>query len=192
MAKKISKIDATGKFFVGQADLVIFDAVNNYETAKVSTIVSGNPKSLGDILADSTNFTGDDPTIEAIRNEQGQAFYSSVEEGSFGFEFTVASTSKEMLQALLSAEIITDTFTDSLIGSGATVAGAMHKPTVSERPIMLISDDRSSAILIPRAKIIASVTLEDKLVGISVSIQATKIDTANLKTVMFIDGKIAE
>ena len=190
MANIIDKINVAGQFFVGQADMVIFDKITDYSTGKLSTLA--NPQSLGDILADSTNLSGEDPSITAIKNEQGQSFVSSVEEGTFGFELVVADTSADMLQALMNAEIISDTFTDGVFSSGSTVTGLMHKPTVSERPIMIIANDRESAIVVPRAKIIASLTMEEKVISIKLTVQAEKVDTANLKTVMFVKGKVKE
>ena len=56
----IGKIDTVGSFFVGQGDIIVFDKPANYASTALSDLA--NPKSLGDIHLDSTNFTGDDPT----------------------------------------------------------------------------------------------------------------------------------
>lgn len=185
----ITKIDTVGNFFVGQGDIIVFDKPADYATAKLSTLA--NPKSLGDIHLDSTNFTGDDPTLTPLKNEQGLAYYTTVENGTFAFEFFVPSTSKEMLQALMNAEIVTDTFTEGgAFAVGSTITGAMHKSTVTEKPIMIVNDTTNRSIVIPKAKIVSSLAMQDKVSGIMVRVNAENIDTAGLKTVMFVDGVI--
>ena len=52
MAQIINKIDAATAPFVGQGDLIIFGAVSDYSTAKLSDFSS--PQSLGQIVQDST------------------------------------------------------------------------------------------------------------------------------------------
>jgi hypothetical protein len=186
----IEKIDTVGNFFVGQGDIIIFDKPADYATAALSDLA--NPKSLGDIHLDSTNFTGDDPILTPLRNEQGLAYSTTVENGTFGFEFFVPSTSKEMLQALMNAEIVTDTFAaGGAFAVGSTVTGAMHKSTVVEKPIMIVNETKNRAIVVPKAKIVSSLAMQDKVAGIMVRVNAENIDTDDLKTVMFVDGAIA-
>lgn len=186
----ITKIETVGNFFVGQGDIIVFAKPSDYSTAKLSTLTS--PKSLGDIHLDSTNLTGDDPSLNPLKNEQGQTYYSTVEEGTFGFEFFVPSTPKDMLEAMMNAEVVSDTFTDTNgFSASSTVSGVMHKSTVSERPIMIVNDTKTRALVVPKAKIVTSLTMQDKVVGIMVRVNADKIDTANLKTVMFVNGAIA-
>ena len=186
----ITKIDTVGNFFVGQGDIIVFAKPADYSAAKLSTLTS--PESLGDIHLDSTNLTGDDPSLTPLKNEQGQTYYSTVEEGTFGFEFFVPSTSEDMLEAMMNAEVVSDTFTGTNgFSASSTVSGVMHKSTVSERPIMIVNDTKTRALVVPKAKIITSLTMQDKVVGIMVRVNADKIDTANLKTVMFVNGAIA-
>lgn len=186
----ITKIDTVGNFFVGQGDIIVFAKPADYTTAKLSTLTS--PESLGDIHLDSTNLTGDDPSLTPLKNEQGQNYYSTVEEGTFGFEFFVPSTSEDMLDAMMNAEVVSDTFTGTNgFSASSTVSGVMHKSTISERPIMIVNDTKTRALVVPKAKIITSLAMQDKVVGIMVRVNADKIDTANLKTVMFVNGAIA-
>lgn len=186
----IGKIDTVGSFFVGQGDIIVFDKPADYATAKLSTLA--NPKSLGDIHMDSTNLTGDDPTLTPLKNEQGSAYYTTVENGTFGFEFFVPSTSKEMLQAMMNAEIVADTFTGGTngFGTGSTVVGAMHRTAVVEKAILIANDTKTKALVVPKAKIVSSLTMQDKVVGIMVRVNAENIDTEDLKTVMFVDGAL--
>lgn len=186
----IGKIDTVGSFFVGQGDIIVFDKPANYATTALSDLA--NPKSLGDIHLDSTNFTGDDPTLTPLKNEQGLAYYTTVENGTFGFEFFVPSTSSDMLKALMNAEVVTDTFTTGgAFAVGSTITGAMHKSTIVEKPIMIVNDTKNRALVVPKAKIVSSLAMQDKVSGIMVRVNAENIDTTDLKTVMFVDGAIA-
>ena len=69
MATIISKIDAATAPFVGQGDLIIFAAISDYSTAKLSDFSS--PQSLGQIVQDSTSWEGEDVSTDQILDEQG-------------------------------------------------------------------------------------------------------------------------
>ena len=185
----ITKLDTIGNFFVGQGDMIVFDEITDYAAASLSSFA--NPASLGDIHLDSTNLTGDDPTLTPLKNEQGKTYYSTVEEGTFGFEFFVSSTSDDMLEAMMNAEVITDTFTGANgFSVGSTVIGAMHKSTVTQRPIMIVNDTQNRSLVVPKAKIITNLAMQGKAIGIMVRVNAENIDTASLKTVMFVNGAL--
>lgn len=185
----IGKIDTVGSFFVGQGDIIVFDKPSDYATADLSTL--DNPQSLGDIHMDSTALTGDDPTLTPLKNEQGLAYYTTVEDGTFGFEFFVPSTSKEMLEAMMNAEVLEAELTGSdAFATDSVVIGAMHRTTVTEKPILIANDTKTKALLVPKAKIATSLSEQDKVIGIMVRVNAENIDTDALKTVMFIDGKL--
>lgn len=186
----IGKIEALNKHFVGQSDIIMFGAVADYAAAKVSTLAS--PESLGHIKLDSTSFTGEAASLEPLKNEQGKTYYNLTTEGTFGFEFFAASTSSEMLTEFFGAEAISDTFTGANgIPTGATMLGLMHKPAILERPILIANDTGSRSILVPRARVVANLEMDGKEVGVRVTVSAEAIDTANLKTVMFIEGELA-
>lgn len=97
-----------------------------------------------------------------------------------------------MLTALMNAEGVTDTFTTGdAFAVGSTITGAMHKSTVVEKPIMIVNETKNRAIVVPKAKIVSSLAMQDKVAGIMVRVNAENIDTDDLKTVMFVDGAIA-
>lgn len=184
----IGKVESIGSFFVGQGDLVIFDKPADMSTAKLSTL--DGAKSIGNVHMDSTNFTGEAPSIEALKNEQGRTYHSTTVEGNVGFEFFVPSTSQDMLDKLLDAGVISDTFSASTPWvTGSTVVG-MSGSHALEAPIMIINDVKDKSVIFPNAKITTTIGYTDKVVGINVAVMAQDIDTANLKTVMFIQGKV--
>lgn len=185
----IGKVDLVPDFFVGQGDIIIYDEVTNWASAKLSTFA--NPKSLGNIHLDSTNFTGDAPVLTPLRNEQGKQYYSTVEAGTFSFEFFVSSITPEMLTLLYGAEEVDDTFTGANgLPASAEVVGFLHKTVALERPMLIANDAKNKALVIPRTKIIATPAMQDKVTGSLVSVSATDIDTDHLKTLMMVYGKL--
>lgn len=185
----ITKIDAVGDFFVGQGDVVVFDAVADYAAAALSDFA--NPQSLGDVHLDSTSFTGDAPTVTPLQNEQGLAYYYTSTDGTFGFELFIPSTSPAMLTEFMQGESISDTFDGSNgFAVGTTAVGVMHKTTATERPIMIANEKLNRAMVIPKALIVASHAMQDRVSGILLSVNAQRLDTADLKTIVWTKGAI--
>lgn len=185
----IGKVDLVPEFFVGQGDLILFDEVSNYATATLATFA--NPKSLGNIHLDSTNYTGEAPALESLRNEQGKAYYYTATAGTFGMEFFVPSVTPEMLKLLYGAEDIDATLTDTNgLPDGADVVGFMHELVVLERPFMIANETKNMALIVPRAKLVASPSVVDKVTGSLVALSAADIDTDALKTLMMLYGNL--
>ena len=186
----VGKIDAVSELFNGQGDLIIFDKPADYSAATLLTFA--NPKSLGDIKLDSTSWAGDDPTVNIIKNEQGETVVTTVEAGTFGFEFTAMSTSAAMLTKLFGAEAVSASFTTdtTLFATGSTVTGFGVNPTIVECPIMIVNSTLNKSIIFPYAEIVSNLTIEDKVYCIKCKVTAKNINTANLKTVMMIKGAV--
>lgn len=109
MADTISKLDASiGGVFNGIGDVIIFDTLSDASlaTAKLSSLSSG--KSLGDLYDGTVSYTGDEPTMTDIKNEQGQVIYSFAEDGTFSFEGTIASLNPAVTQKFLKGTLIAD------------------------------------------------------------------------------------
>lgn len=181
----IGKIESIGSFFVGQGDVVLFTKPN-LATATLGTLAGA--ESLGNIHLDSTSYTGEASTLNPLKNEQGETYYSTTEGGSIGFEMFVPSTSSEIMQSLMDAKLITVTAADFTAGTSALGFGASH---VTERPIAIINETLDQTLVIPNAKIVASVGMVDKVLGVSLNVLAQKVDTADLKTAMLISGDVA-
>jgi len=189
----VKKADVS-RLFMGQSDIIIFDKVEDYNTAKISTLA--NPKSLGDIDQDSTEWTGDDPEIEPRRNEQGEAVTSRVTNGTQAFEFSIMSMDFENVKAFLSPGV-TKEIKDASTGAawGATngikkVVGFGSTPSVMTCPIMITNDEGDLSLLFPKAKIVSNLTLDDGMFLLHVSATAEAVDTDNLDTAMLIEGKV--
>lgn len=187
----ISNLETAQSLFVGQGDLIIFDEVTDYSAATLKTLA--NPKSLGQVVEDSTNWTGDDVTVDEIRDEQGDLITATVGAGTLAFECDLASTSQTMIQTFLKgAAIAGASKMSSVFGNGTTTAtGFGVELPVITRPIAWLNDEKKRLIIFPKAKITANLVNSDKLMRVHLNVLAEYIDTANLKTGIVVDSNSA-
>ena len=188
----IQKFENIQSLFVGQGSMVIFDTPTDYATAKLSTLA--NPKDLGQIVEDSSNWTGDDVSFNQIKDEQGELITVTVTAGTLGFEFDLASTSPAMIEKFLKGSILASNNALTSVfgsGSGSGAVGFGHTLPVITAPIAWINDEMKRALLFPKAKISANFANSDKLMRIHVTVMAENVDTDYLKTGMIIEGATA-
>ena len=171
----IAKLDSAAKLFAGQGDLVIFDAISDYAAKTLADLV--NPKSLGQIVQDSTSWEGEDVNTDQILDEQGNLITARVTAGTLGFSFDIASTSPTMVKTFLAGVDITgttltglfDTNTVSAVGFGTALP-------VMTRPIAVLNDELNRAWIYPKAKITSNLTLADGLYRIHAVVLAENVD----------------
>ena len=171
----IAKLDAAAKLFAGQGDLVIFDAIADYAAKTLADLA--NPKSLGQIVQDSTSWEGEDVNTDQILDEQGNLITARVTAGTLGFSFDIASTSPTMVKTFLAGVDITgttltglfDTNTVSAVGFGTALP-------VMTRPIAVLNDELNRAWIYPKAKITSNLTLADGLYRIHAVVLAENVD----------------
>lgn len=188
MATVIDKVDAATQPFVGQGDLIIFDPLTNgYDAATLGSFQ--NPKSLGQIVQDSTSWEGEDVSTDEILDEQGNIITARVTAGTLSFSFDIASTSPAMMKLFMAA---TDplSVTASYLETGATAVGFGVDLPVFTAPIMVVDQEKARAWVYPKAKITSNLSLSDGLYRIHAVALAEQVDTANLKTAMLIEGRL--
>ena len=186
----INKLEGAAKLFAGQGDLIMFDAVPDYDAASVDELSDfANPKSLGQIVQDSTTWEGEDVSTDEILDEQGNIITAHVTAGTLGFSFDIASTSQLMVQTFLGGDNIDAPGAFSgLEGTGTLSAtGFGVKIPVMTRPIAIINDELNRAWFYPKAKITANLSYTDGLYRIHAVVVAEQIDKAKIKTAMIID-----
>lgn len=184
---------SVARVFAGQSDIIMFDKVTDYSTAKISTLA--NPKSLGDIDQNSTSWTGDAVQLEPRRNEQGTVVYSKVTNGTQAFEFRIMSTSLDNIKTFLAPGVAKTIAATSGAAWGATggikgVAGWGSKPAVMTRPIMVVGEEGDISLLFPKAKIASDLTIDNGMYLLHVSVTAEALDTDDLDTAMLIEGQV--
>ena len=184
----IGKVEGASTLFAGQGDLIIFAEVENYNTATLATL--DNPRSLGQIVQDSTSWEGEDPEISEILDEQGNVITARTQAGTLGFSFDIASTSKDMIALFLRGTNVTLPTGADAWGTGTAMKFGIDIPTIV-RPIAIVNDLKNRTWLYPKAKITSSLSLEDGLYRIHCSVIAEGLNTTNLGTVMIIDAPLA-
>lgn len=172
--------------FNGQSDIVLFDEVEDYASATLATLKGA--KSLGQIVQDTTEWTGDEPSVDNILDEQGDIITAAVTAGTVGFSFEMADLSPETIAEFLKGVEI-EAGTNDAWEAISKVVGFGHQLPVMTRPIMVVNDEMNKSMLIPKGKITSNITISDGLWRIAVSVTGETVDTKNLKTCMLIAGK---
>jgi hypothetical protein len=190
MATVIDKIDAATVPFVGQGDLIIFDAVSDYSTAKLADFA--NPKSLGQIVQDSTSWEGEDVSTDQILDEQGNLITAKVTAGTLSFSFDIASTSANMMKKFMKAADISSANLGSPAFLGATISavGFGVDLPVFTVPILVADQEKKRAWVYPKAKITSNLSLSDGLYRIHAVVLAEQVDTSYLKTGILLEGEL--
>lgn len=184
--KTFTPIDEITSVFSGQSDVVVGVEDPTYSSATLDDLFGEGAKSLGQIVEDSTSWDGDDPSMDPLRDEQGDTITTRITAGTLAFSLDIASTSTEMLKAFMKAEDIAD-FTSTVFGTGAKATKFGVDLPVVTRPIMIANDEGNKALVFPKAKIVGNLAYADKLWRVHISVTAEWIDTANLGTGMLLE-----
>lgn len=184
----IGKLEQASVLFAGQGDLIMFDEVTDYGAATLATL--NNPKSLGQIVQDSTSWEGEDPETTEIKDEQGNVITAKVAAGTLGFSFDIASTSQEMIKTFLGGKNVDLPSGTDAWSTGTAMKFGKEIPTIV-RPIAIVNDLKNRTWLYPKAKITSSITLANGLYRIHCVVVAEGLDTDALGTAMVIDAPIA-
>lgn len=180
--KKITEV------FNGQSDIALFDSPTGGYTESTSFAdVTASGMSLGQVVEDSTSWEGDEPSIDVIKDEQGDPIVSTVTAGTYAFSCDIADLSEEMVIALMKAAKVTAPGTSTSIGSLSDVVKFVELP-VTTAPIAIFNDEANKWILFPKAKIVGNLTLDSKLWRLHINATAEYIDTDTLGTFMMGKG----
>lgn len=181
-SRKITEI------FNGQSDIVLFDEPSGGYTAQTSFAdVTASGMSLGQVVEDSTSWEGEDPSIDSIKDEQGDIIVSTVTAGTYGFSCDIADVSEEMATAVMKAAKVATPGTSTGIGSLSNVLKFVELP-ITTRPIAIFNDEANKWILLPKAKIVGNLTLDSKLWRIHINATAEYINTNTCGTFMMGKG----
>lgn len=189
----ITNLDTAQSLFVGQGDLIIFDLAEGktYENLSGLTDLT-NPQSLGQIHEESSDWTGDDVSIEEIRDEQGDLITATVSAGTLAYEFNIASTSQTVIETFLKGVGISGAALASVFGSAAgtavTAVGFGVDLPVVTRPIGWLNDEKKRLLLFPKGKITSNLTINGGLLEVHCKVLAEFVDLPTLKTGMIISS----
>lgn len=179
----INGFDKTTAVFAGEGDLIMFDPIEDYNEATFNTLAY--PRSLGQIVQDSTEVEGGEAEITHIMDEKGAQISTNITPSSFSFSFDIASTSFDMVREFLKGERLPNIESqwDDVIGFGVDMP-------VMTRPLMIMNDLLNRAWLYPKSKIISTLTYDDDLWCIHATVTVEYLDTPYLKSCMIIEGDI--
>lgn len=181
-SRKITEI------FNGQSDIVLFDEPSGGYTAQTSFAdVTASGMSLGQVVEDSTSWEGEEPSIDSIKDEQGDIIVSTVTAGTYGFSCDIADVSEEIATAVMKAAKVQTPGTSTGIGSLSNVLKFVELP-ITTRPIAIFNDEANKWILLPKAKIVGNLTLDSKLWRIHINATAEYINTNTCGTFMMGKG----
>lgn len=185
----IAKLDTSPKLFEGQGDLVVFAPISDYTNKTLANL--SDPKSLGQIVQDSTTWEGEDVSTDQILDEQGNVITAHVTAGTLGFSFDIASTSLTMVKNFLAGtdaiENVTFAGLETGTGEALQAAGFGVDLPVQTRPIAVIDSERGRAWVYPKAKITSNLALADGLYRIHAVVVAEQVDQPSLKTAMIVE-----
>lgn len=183
----IKDFETSTGVFAGQGDLVIFDPIEDYSTATFAGLA--NPKSLGQIVQDSTSWDGDDPETTEIKDEQGDLITARVTAGTLKFSFELASTSIAMVVKFLSGEEIAA----ATLGTNTNFEGAVKAAgfgvdlPVMTVPYMILNDEGKRAWLYPKGKTVGNLSWSDGLWRIKATVTCEYLKTPSLRTGMILE-----
>lgn len=178
------KIEAATGVFAGQGDLGMFPEVADYNTASFATL--GEPKSFGQVVQGSSEWTGEAGETTSVLDEQGNNITATVAAGTFAFNFDLASTSIEFIKTFLGGTEI-PSLTNEKIGVVKNAIGFGVEVPVITRPVYWLSDDQKSMWLFPKAKMTGNLTYSDGLWRIHVEATCEFLDLDDLKSAMKLD-----
>ncbi len=180
--KKVTEV------FNGQSDIVLFDVPEGgYTAATTFAQVTASGMSLGQVVEDSTSWDGDDPSIDVIKDEQGDPIVSTVTAGTYAFSCDIADLSTEMAEAIMKATKVATPGASTSISSVSDVVKFVELP-VTTAPIAIFNDEANRWILFPKAKIVGNLSLDSKLWRLHITATAEFIDTDTLGTFMMGKG----
>lgn len=185
MANGIVDFEKATGVFAGQGDLVIFDPITDYSSATFATLA--NPKSLGQVVQDSTSWEGEDPETTQIKDEQGDLITARVTAGTLGFSFELASTSLDMVKKFLNGADVTVTANAAIAAGTVKAVGFGVDLPVMTVPFMILNDECIRAWLYPKSKTVGNLSWVDGLWRIKATVTCEYLKTKELCTGMILD-----
>lgn len=175
--------------FNGQADIVIGKTeLTNYATNTLASITDF--VSVGQVVEDTTDFTGDEATVDNILDEQGNVITTDATQGTIAFTFSMANFSANAIEFFLNGDNIdVSSITPDYISASSAI-GFGHKTGTMTRPVGIINAQANKMLILPKANIVSSLGFEGNLMVINCTVTAESVDEANLKTAMIVDGPV--
>lgn len=181
------KKQITSTIFVGQSDIVVFDEVEDYNTATFSSITADG-ESVGQVSGDSSEYVGEDASTENWVDEQGNIITSTTTAGTVAISFNMANLSADNIEKFLKGVKLGE-LTSTLLQNVKNAVGFAVELPIITRPLGWFNDEANRCLFMPKAKIVASLGYDTKRFTINATATAEYINSATLKTAMLFDAK---
>ena len=193
MANTIGTLDVSvGGCFAGIGELVVFDSLSDasYASAKLSSF-TGAVK-VRPLYNGSTSWTGDDPDITQLKDEDGNVQCSYAEGGSNSFETVCMKLNQALTKKFLGGAAISDaSLSDDTWIKSSDIIGVAGNYHTSIMPVAKFDKSKGVAIVFPKALCTASLVSQDDGVGIKLTFEALDINTSDLKQLMIVSAATA-
>lgn len=175
--------------FNGQADIIITETeITDYANATLADL--GTFVSVGQVVEDTTDFSGDEATVESILDEQGNVITTAFTQGTIAFEFSMANMSADAVRFFLNGDTVNvDTLTPDYMTLNKAV-GFGHSSKPLTRSVGIINSAENKILMIPKANVVSSLSFEGDLMVIHCTVTAENIQTGALYTAMILEGPI--
>lgn len=179
--------------FNGQSDIIITtEELTDYTNATLATL--GTFVSVGQVVEDTTDFSGDEATVDSIFDEQGNVITTAFTQGSIAFEFSMANMSADAVEFFLNGNSITSSPTTTgapdYISTLGKVVGFGHSSKPLTRSVGIINSAENKILMIPKANVVSSLSFEGDLMVIHCTVTAENLQTGRLYTAMILEGPI--
>lgn len=186
---KVTKIGVETRMFDGLSRVIFFptfDLSTLSETTTLAEVLAAG-KDLGQIVEGSASWDGDDVEVNALKNTEGGVIRSVTTPGTLAWSCRIPHSKETALlvgATEMDATSLGDGFT---LATGKKVLGINPGDLLHQCPVGVLNLARNELSLFPKGSISFAMTIEDDdLWQYSVNASAEEIDTANLKTMMFI------
>ena len=181
------KKQITSTIFVGQSDIVVFDEVDDYDTATFQSVTAAG-ESVGQVSGDSSEYVGEDATTENWVDEKGNIITSTTTAGTVAIKFNMANMSAANVKKFLNG-VGLENLESTLLQNVKNAVGFAVDLPVMTRPLGWFNDEANRCLFMPKAKMVASLGYDTKRFTINVTATAGFIDSETLKTAMLFDAK---
>ncbi len=173
---------------IGQSDLVMFGEVADYKTATFDSITASG-SSVGQVSGDSSEWAGEEATLENWVDEQGNNISSTPKAGTSAVKFSMADLSNDKISLFLKGTVY-EGLTSKSIEEIKSVVGFGVKLPVITRPLGWFNDENNRCLFFPKAKIVSNLSYSDGHFTIDATAVAEYINIkGQLQTAMIINGK---
>lgn len=184
----LTKIEVESRLFDGMARVLVFTGIDSNTITDATTLaqVMADAQDLGQIIADSGSWEGDDLEVNTLKNTEGGTVRSLSTAGTCAWSCRIPHSAETAKVAGGRTIATTSIGTDFTKGTG-DVIGINPSRMVLSHPVAVLNLAHNELAIFPKGTVAFTPTFEDDgLVEYTVKATALDIETKTLDTMMFI------